>query len=170
MPSKSTVLESSVPPSPLMRSEWRVSFGLSVYHNLEQSKAQSACTESTRKGVHFHPKTSDKHNQHKRLESAEGTLAWHVGKYKIRTPPEVHPQLIDHFQRMYLWWSLCILYLLACQVRVAIGNLGHCCHVYRSDVFWMLINSPVNWFYLYSACVSHFLPPFCLSSLFLSVP
>ena len=43
-------------------------------------------------------KTSDKHNQHKRLESAEATLTWHVGKYKIITPPEVHPQLIDHFQ------------------------------------------------------------------------
>ena len=26
--------------------------------------------------------------------------------------------------RMYLWWNLCTLYLLACQVRVSVGNSG----------------------------------------------
>ena len=31
--------------------------------------------------------------------------------------------------RMYLWWSLCTLYLLACQVGVAIGDSGLCCCV-----------------------------------------
>ena len=28
---------------------------------------------------------------------------------------------------MYLWWSLCTLYLHACQVRVTVGDLGLCC-------------------------------------------
>ena len=30
------------------------------------------------------------------------------------------------FQTMYLWWSLCTLYLLACQVRVTVGGSGLC--------------------------------------------
>ena len=30
-------------------------------------------------------------------------------------------------KRMYLWWSLCILYLHACQVRVTVGDSGLCC-------------------------------------------
>ena len=32
-------------------------------------------------------------------------------------------------QRMYLWWSLRTLYLLACQVRVTAGDSGPCCCV-----------------------------------------
>ena len=28
---------------------------------------------------------------------------------------------------MYFWWSLCTLYLLACQVRVTLGDSGLCC-------------------------------------------
>ena len=31
--------------------------------------------------------------------------------------------------RMYLWWSLCALYLLACLMRVTVGNSGLCCCV-----------------------------------------
>jgi len=27
-------------------------------------------------------------------------------------------------ERMYLWWSLCTLYLNACQVRVTVGDAG----------------------------------------------
>ena len=39
--------------------------------------------------------------------------------------------------RMYLSWNLCTLYLLACQVRVTLGNLGlFCC---LCDIFWVLI-------------------------------
>ena len=30
-------------------------------------------------------------------------------------------------KRMYFWWSLCTLYLHACQVRVAVGDSGLCC-------------------------------------------
>ena len=30
-------------------------------------------------------------------------------------------------QKIYLWWSLCTLYLHACQVRVTVGNSGLCC-------------------------------------------
>ena len=29
--------------------------------------------------------------------------------------------------RMYLWWSLCTMYLHTCQVRVTVGNSGLCC-------------------------------------------
>ena len=29
--------------------------------------------------------------------------------------------------RLYLWWSLCTLYLHACYVRVTIGDSGLCC-------------------------------------------
>ena len=31
------------------------------------------------------------------------------------------------FKRMYLWWSLRTLYLLACQMRVTVGNSHFCC-------------------------------------------
>ena len=34
-----------------------------------------------------------------------------------------------HKLRMYLWWSLCTLYLLACQVRATVGDSGLCCCV-----------------------------------------
>ena len=44
--------------------------------------------------------------------------------------------------RMHLWWSLCTLYLFACQVRVTVGDSGLCCCVY---VFQGLINSLVCW-------------------------
>ena len=30
------------------------------------------------------------------------------------------------FSRMYLWWNVCTLYLLACQVSVTVGNFGLC--------------------------------------------
>ena len=33
------------------------------------------------------------------------------------------------FLRMCLWWSLCTLCLLACQVRVTVGGSGFCCCV-----------------------------------------
>ena len=53
---------------------------------------------------------------------------------------------------MYLWWSLCTLYLPACQVRVA-GMPGESYRrwhwsllLYSCDVFWVLINSLVCWF------------------------
>ena len=29
--------------------------------------------------------------------------------------------------KLYLWWSLCTLYLHACQVRVTVGDTGLCC-------------------------------------------
>ena len=29
--------------------------------------------------------------------------------------------------RLYRWWSLCTLYLHACQMRVTVGNSGFCC-------------------------------------------
>ena len=41
----------------------------------------------------------------------------------------------------YLWWTLRILYLLACQVRVTVGDSGLCC---LCNGFQVLINSFVN--------------------------
>ena len=46
------------------------------------------------------------------------------------------------FLRIYLWWSLCTLCLLACQVRVTVGGSGFCCCVCVCDIFWAVINSP----------------------------
>ena len=52
---------------------------------------------------------------------------------------------IQRYLRIHLWWSLCTLYLPACQVRVTVGDSGLCCcDCY--DVFWVLINSLVGWF------------------------
>ena len=48
---------------------------------------------------------------------------------------------------IYLWWSLCTLYLLACHMRVTIGDSGLCCcAIVMSKIFWALINSFVCWF------------------------
>ena len=47
-----------------------------------------------------------------------------------------YSRLHGHFNRLanstglaetYLWWSLCTLYLHACQARVTIGDSGLCC-------------------------------------------
>ena len=35
--------------------------------------------------------------------------------------------LLQNQQRMYLWWSVCTLYLHACHVRVTAGDSGLCC-------------------------------------------
>ena len=42
--------------------------------------------------------------------------------------------------RMYCRWSLCTLYLLACQVRGTIGKLGLWCCIFY--IFWVPIASP----------------------------
>ena len=39
---------------------------------------------------------------------------------------------------MYLWWSVCTLCLLACQVRVTVDNSSLCCCL--CDIFRALIN------------------------------
>ena len=57
---------------------------------------------------------------------------------------------------MYLWCSLCTLYLHACQVRVTVGDWGLCC--YSCYVFWTLINSLVCWFYTEQGCGPPFIP------------
>ena len=38
-------------------------------------------------------------------------------------------RLFTDWLRMYIWWSFCSLYLLACQVRVTVGGSGFCCCV-----------------------------------------
>ena len=62
----------------------------------------------------------------------------------LRTPvPETEDIYIYHcgapFLRMYLRWSLCTLYLLACQVRVTVG--AQVFVVFMCDVFRVLTNS-----------------------------
>ena len=37
--------------------------------------------------------------------------------------------------RLYLWWSLCTLYLHACKVRVTVGDSGLCCCTCVSTYF-----------------------------------
>ena len=46
--------------------------------------------------------------------------------------------------KRHICWSLCTLHVLACQVTVAVGDLGLCCVRVRS--FGALINSLVCWF------------------------
>ena len=75
------------------------------------------------------------------------TLNWYVCKYRVH---KLHQRYIHSFSRictsggvyvpgmwinkgyinflrMYLWWSLCPLYLHTCQGRVTVGNSGLCC-------------------------------------------
>ena len=47
---------------------------------------------------------------------------------------------------MYFWWSLCTLYLHACQVRVTVGDSVRSLLLCLCDVFRMLINSLICWF------------------------
>ena len=41
--------------------------------------------------------------------------------------------------QMYLWWSLCAVHFLTCQMGVTTGDSGLCCCVYVMS-FWALIN------------------------------
>ena len=55
--------------------------------------------------------------------------------------------------KMYLWWNLCTLYLLACQMRVPVGDLGLCCcvcvmlwnHTNKNPQTKGVKNNWVNW-------------------------
>ena len=61
--------------------------------------------------------------QQQRHESPTVTLTWHASKYKEH---KLH-------QTMYLMWNLCTLYLLACQVKVTVGDSGLCCCVWLTS-------------------------------------
>ena len=52
-----------------------------------------------------------------------------------------------YLQRTYLWWTLCTLYLLACQVRVTVSDSGLYCSVCVT-FFEQLINSLVCWIFI----------------------
>ena len=81
--------------------------------------------------------------QQQRAESPTVTLTWHASKYRVhklhilRSSDVLLVKFIQLvFTRMpgesylrHLWWSLCSLYLLACHVRVNVGNSGLCCCV-----------------------------------------
>ena len=84
--------------------------------SLKQNEAQSARAESTHKGVNQRSKYVTQVQQ-QRPESSAVTLIWHACKY------EVHKLHL----KMYLRWSLCTLYLHACQARVTVGDSGLCC-------------------------------------------
>ena len=51
---------------------------------------------------------------------------------------QVNSSQVNKVQRMYLRWSLCTLYLLACQAWVTVGDMGLCC--YLCDVLWVIIH------------------------------
>ena len=51
----------------------------------------------------------------------------------------------SYILRMYLWWSLCTLYLHACEVRVTVGDSGLCCCiVLRISSACVLIPNPFD--------------------------
>ena len=91
----------------------------------------------TRKLISAHTHT---HKVQQRPALPTVTLTWHVCKCKGHvTPPEVHPANL----RMYLWWSLCPLYLHTCQVsycRWSRSLLLCLCYVFQA-----LINSHMCW-------------------------
>ena len=84
--------------------------------------------------------------QEQRPESPTITLTWDVSKCKV---DKLHPK------RTYLWWSLCTLYLLECQVRVRrqLRSLLLC----LCDLFWALISSLVCWFCMRSGLRSDYI-------------
>ena len=86
-----------------------------MYTNLKQNEAQSACAESRHKGVHKRSKDVKYDNKDTHTHAHAHTHA------RTRTHARTHTL------RMYLWWSLCTLYLHACQVRVTVGDSGLCC-------------------------------------------
>ena len=88
--------------------------------------------------------------QQQRPESPTVTLTWHACKskpidglrckYKVHKLHQRHMLLRYVYMRMYLWWSLCTLYLHVCQVTVTVGRLRslllYLCYIFRA-----LINS-----------------------------
>ena len=44
-------------------------------------------------------------------------------------PQNLKQNRAQRARQMYLWWSLYTLYVLACQVRVTVGDSGLCCNV-----------------------------------------
>ena len=78
-------------------------------------------------------------SKQQRHELPTVTLTWHVYKYKVHRgissyvcKYKVHKNSTrctstPEVERMFLWWSLCTLYLHVCQVRVIIDDSGLCC-------------------------------------------
>ena len=118
---------------------------MKIILNLKQNEAQSAHAESTHKGASQRLKHATQVQQ--RRESPTTTLTWIACKCKVHKLMPVHTCVTEcarivgyiyicvcvcvtgghPFLRMYLWWSLCTLYLHACQLRVAVGDSGLCC-------------------------------------------
>ena len=113
-----------------------------IIFNLKQNEAQSACAESTHKGANQRLKHTTQGQQRRESPTA---VTWIACKCKVHKLMPVHTCVAEcarivgyiymcvcvtgghPFSRMYLWCSLCSLYLCACQVRVAVGDLGLCC-------------------------------------------
>ena len=97
-------------------------------------------------------KTSQQRRQQQRPQYPTVTLTWHASKYKVH---KLHQRILSPGMRANtryinsirgcLWWSLCTCYLLACQVRITVGDSGLCCFCF-CDVFRVQINSLVCWF------------------------
>ena len=111
-----------LPPSPQRRNVGKKSLKNKLTenpHSLKQNEAHSTCVRSTNKGVN-QPSKGVTQTQQQSLEPPRVTLIWHANnasKYKVHKPRK----------RMYIWWSSCPTYSLACQVRVTLGYSRICC-------------------------------------------
>ena len=65
-------------------------------------------------------------------------VVWNIAVLCILSLHSFSSCTYDRFSSMYLWWSFCIAYLLACQVRVTVADSG--------DVSGAVISSFVCWF------------------------
>ena len=107
-------------------------------YKLKQNEAQSACAESTHKGVNY----PSKQTQQQRPESPTVTLTWHVCTYKVHKPLESPTVTLTwhackckvhrlHQRFMYLVFTLMP------GERYRLGDSGLCCCV---SVFRALID------------------------------
>ena len=125
-------------------SEWAF---FAIYRQIRNTR----CVQSTHKGVNLRPKDVTQAQQ-QRPRYPTVTLTWHASKYSVH---KLHQRILSPGMRANtryinsirgcLWWSLCTCYLLACHVRVTVGDSGLCCFC-LCDVFWAQINSLVSWF------------------------
>ena len=118
-----------------------------IYRQIRNTR----CVQSTHKGVNLRSKDVTQAQQ-QRPQYPTKTLSWHASKCKVHKLNQrilspglrVNTRYINSI-RGCLWWSLCTCYLLACQVRVTVGDSGLCCFCF-CDVFRVQINSLVCWF------------------------
>ena len=89
------------------------------------------------------------------------TLTWHASKrsvHKVRQRYILCKYKVHNLHQMYLWWSVCTLRLLACQVSY-VGDLGLCCvcvAVFRRQLTSLFVDIKL---YVIVPPQEHMLPP-----------